>query len=162
MTNDPQSPADVVAARIRQVRKRRELEVPELADRCAAEGFPKLTVAALWNLEGRRTGKRPPRAITVDELLVLARALQVAPVHLLVPPAAGDEPYQVTPNVTAPASHVRDWVRGYGLLPGDDRQKYLSEVPADEAEEIAELLFPTRSTWQLRQMRRGQLGEETE
>src|SRR5262249_47204698 len=92
--------------------------------------------------------------VTVDELLALAKALQVSPVHLLVPPAAGDEPYQVTPEVAAPASHVREWVRGYGLLPSDDRQVYLSEVPPDEFEAVAGGLFPTAQPWPLRQMRR--------
>jgi len=83
-----------------------------------------------------------------------------------VPPAAGDDQYQVTPEVTAPASQVREWVRGYGLLPGDDRQIYLSEVPPGEFEEIAGVLFPTRQPWQLRQMQRtpkrsGPRGEES-
>jgi transcriptional regulator with XRE-family HTH domain len=162
MTSERRSPSDVVAARVREVRRARRLQVPELAERCAAEGFPELTAAALWNLEGRRTGKRPPRAITVDELLALAKVLQVHPVHLLVEPRAAEEPYQVTPAADAPAADVREWVRGYGFLPGDDRQLYISEVPPGEAQEVAGIAFPTRQPWQLRQMQRDQPGEESE
>ena len=146
----------MVAVRIKEVRTRRGLTAAQLAIRCAGVGRPDLTASAISNIEtGRRdnTGRRR-RDVTVDELLALAKALQVSPVHLLVPPAADDEPYQVTPEVAAPALHVREWVRGYGLLPGDDRQVYLSEVPPGEFEEIEGLLFPTRQPWQLRQMRR--------
>jgi hypothetical protein len=150
------SPSDIVAARIRAVRRKRDLTVAELASQCAAAGYPELTAHALYSLEGRRSGtRRPARAVTVDELLAVAKVLQVAPVHLLVPPGAGeDDPYPVTHEITAPAAHVREWVRGYGLLPGDDRQLYLTEVPPGEFEEIAGVLFPTRQPWQLRQMQR--------
>ena len=157
-----ETPSDITAARVRKVRAKRGLTVAELAERCAAAGFPELTVQALYNLEGRRSRtRRAARPVTVDELFALAKALQVAPVHLLVPPDTDDEPYSVTPEVTAPALHVRDWVRGYGLLPGDDRQLYLTEVPPGEFEEIAGVLFPTRQPWQLRLMGREQQGDES-
>jgi hypothetical protein len=144
--------SDIVAARIRAVRRKRDLTVAGLAEQCAAAGYPELTEHALYSLEGRRSGtRRPARAVTVDELLALAKVLQVAPVHLLVPPAAGDdEPYPVTHEVTAPARQVREWVRGYELLPGDDRQLYLTEVPPGEFEEIAGVMFPADQPWQLR------------
>jgi transcriptional regulator with XRE-family HTH domain len=149
-----------VAARIRAVRRKRELTVSELAERCATAGFPELTEAALYNLEGRRTGKRPPRPVSVDELLALARVLQVAPVHLLVSPDAEDEPYHVTPGVTAPARQVRYWIRGYELLPDDSRQLYLTEVPPSEFEEIAGVMFPTDQPWQLRLRKQDAAREE--
>jgi transcriptional regulator with XRE-family HTH domain len=144
------SASDIVAARIRAVRRKRDLTVAELAEQCAAAGYPELTAHALYSLEGRRSGtSRAARAVTVDELLALAKVLQVAPVHLLVPPSAGeDDTYQVTHAVAAPAPRVREWVRGYGLLPGDDRQLYLTEVPPEEFEEIAGVMFPADQPWQ--------------
>jgi transcriptional regulator with XRE-family HTH domain len=154
-----ESPSSIVAARIRTVRRKRELTVPDLAKRCADAGSPGLTEAALYNLEGRRTGKRPPRPVTVDELLALAKVLQVAPVHLLVPPNAGEEPYRVTSEVTAPAEQVREWIRGYGLLPGDSDQEYLTEVPPDDFEEMAGVLFPLRPWQRAARQARAEHGE---
>jgi len=105
-----------------------------------------LTTQALYKLEGRRNSpaERRPRPVSVDELVALAKALQCNPVHLLVPPDAGGEPCRVTPGVTAPASQVREWIRGYLVLDGDDRQLYLTEVPPDDFEELGGLLFPRR------------------
>lgn len=36
-------------------------------------------------------------------------------------------PTPVTSAVSAPAQDVRDWIRGYGLLPGNDPQQYLTD-----------------------------------
>jgi hypothetical protein len=81
----------------------------------------------------------------VDELLTLALALNVWPVHLLVPPDDQEQPYQVAPKYAQPAQDVRDWVRGYWVMPGGDGRKYGAEMPADEhGKWIEGLLFPVR------------------
>lgn len=128
-----QTPSDVVAGRVRDVRTKRKLTVAGLAARCAALGAPDLTAQALYKLEGRRPGKLRPRPVTVDELLALAAALNVAPVHLLVPTDDFDESYRLTAEVSVSASSARAWIRGVlPLLPGDDGREYWSEVPRDE------------------------------
>jgi len=139
MANEP---SDAVAKRVRAVRKRRDLTVAQLAGLCRDAGYPALTEQAIYNIENRRAGKRSARVASVDELLALARVLQVPPVHLLVPPTADEEPYNVTPTVIVPARQARQWIRGYELLPGDDRQVYLSEVPPTDFEEMGGMLFP--------------------
>jgi transcriptional regulator with XRE-family HTH domain len=127
------SPSDVVAARVRQVRIRRGLTVAELAERCKAIGAPKLTAQALYKLEGQRQREdRRPRPVTVDELLALALALNVAPVHLLVPVDGPEEPYQITETVAAVSRFAaRGWIRGIGPLSGD-RREFDTEVPENE------------------------------
>jgi hypothetical protein len=131
MANE-QTPSDVVAARVREVRGKRKLTIAGLAARCAALGAPDLTPQALYKLEGRRPGKRRPRPVTVDELLALAAALNAAPVHLLVP-TDHSEGYQVTSTVSVSAGSARAWIRGIlPLLPSDDGRDYWSEVPMDE------------------------------
>ena len=87
-------------------------------------------------------GKR--QNLTVVELLALATVLQVAPVHLLVPPlpspewgAGGNEPndttaYQVTPGRTEPMYLVRRFIRGETPLPGMDERAFYSEIPPQE------------------------------
>ena len=133
------TPSDVVAARVRQVRTDRGMTTAELAARCAELGAPGLTVQALYKLEGQReSASRHPRRVSVDELLVLALALDVAPVHLLVPPDDYEAPYPVTGTLAEPNYRVRGWARGLYILRrlprvGDARQ-FWSQVPPDEFE----------------------------
>jgi hypothetical protein len=138
MANE-ETPSDVVAARVRQVRTKRRMRVADLAARCAELGAPQLTAQALYKLEGQReSATRRPRPVTVDELLALAAALNVAPVHLLVPPDGSGEPYQVTATVAESRFQVRSWIRGLFLLArlpkvGAQRE-FWAEVPDDEFE----------------------------
>jgi hypothetical protein len=109
------------------------MKVADLAARCAELGAPQLTAQALYKLEGqRKSATRRPRPVSVDELLALALALNVAPVHLLVPPDDPDEPYPITQTVTATSRFVaRGWIRGVSPLSGD-RREFDTEVPQDE------------------------------
>lgn len=133
MANE-QTASDVVAGRVREVREKRRMTVAQLAARCAALGAPKLTAQALYKLEGQReSATRRPRPVTVDELLALSLALNVAPVHLLVPIDSPDEPYPVTAAAAAPRASVRAWVRGVlSVDPGADPREYYTEVPRGE------------------------------
>ncbi len=87
-----------IAAQIRRYRKQRKWSAQRLSDECANLGldFPRSTLADLEN--GRR------RSISVAELLVVAKALQVEPADLLPP---GDvatwlQPPPVTPDRPTP------------------------------------------------------------
>jgi hypothetical protein len=117
------------------------MTIKALAERCAELGAPGLTAQALYKLEGQRDrADRRPRPVTVDELLVLALALNVAPVHLLVPTDDAGEPYPVTATVEADSSRVRGWARGLFMLRrlprvGDQRQ-FFAHVPEDEFEAV--------------------------
>lgn len=77
--------SDTVAERIILWRKRHGWNRERLAERCAEVGMPELTASAITNIE---SGRRKPdgtrrRTITVDELAVLAWALDVPPISLL-------------------------------------------------------------------------------
>jgi len=111
----------------------------QLAERCAALGAPKITVQSVSKIEGQReSATRPPRQVTVDELLALAAALNCPPVSLLVPPDDSDEPYAVTAAVTGSRFGVRAWIRGAGPLLDDgellddDPREYYGELPRGE------------------------------
>jgi transcriptional regulator with XRE-family HTH domain len=136
-----ESVSDVVAERVREVRKRQGLTARALAERCAAAGTPGLTAQALSNIESGRRGAddRRRRDVTVDELFALAAALNVAPVHLLVPPKgptgkASDEErlYNVTPGKAVRREDVRRWVRGFDPLPGSTAADFHAEAPDHE------------------------------
>ncbi|MFI7452336.1 helix-turn-helix domain-containing protein [Nonomuraea sp. NPDC049714] len=137
------SPTEAIAKRLRALRVRRGWSARELGDRCAAVGMATLDRTAITNIEiGRR------QKVSVDELLVLAFVLDVAPLHLLVPvdatigdldpkAEAPDRPvlYKITPERFAigPAA-AREWVRGNFALPYTDTRIYFSEVPPEEWE----------------------------
>jgi hypothetical protein len=119
---------------VKQVRIRRGITVPELAERCAAIGAPHLTAQSIYKIEGQReSSTRPPRRVTVDELLILAIALNVAPVNLLVPPDDSDTPYPLTSRITARRFSVRAWIRGVGPIdPDASLREFYTEVPEGE------------------------------
>jgi hypothetical protein len=128
---DNATPSDLIAQRVRELRRARGgMTVAELAERCKDAGMPGLTAQALYKLEGQRD-KRAPRPVSVDEMLVLAYVLDVAPVHLI----AGlddDAPLPVSPDWTVSAQGGRAWIRGLAPLEGGDRRLYEATVPASE------------------------------
>ena len=101
-----------------------------------AFGMSSLDRSTITNIEnGRR------QRVGVDELLVLALALGVAPVHLLVP--LGEEWYAIAPEHATGTSRVRQWVRGNFPVVGvplaadpvaraADRETYLAQRPEQE------------------------------
>jgi transcriptional regulator with XRE-family HTH domain len=128
-------PSDLLARAVKQTRTRRGWSAEELAERCRTLGAADMTPAVLANIE---TGRRGPdgarrRHVTVDELLVLALALDVAPIHLLLPvdnPVT--EKVAVTETMSPSLWEARWWIRGQAPLRGQDPRTYFSEVPPDE------------------------------
>lgn len=126
-----------VSRRVRELRARKGLSAKQvgerMTERCGVT-WDRFTVA---NLE---TGRR--KNLTVDELLALARVLDVAPVHLLVP--IDDQPFRMLPKEEQPADRVRAWVCGDEPLPGTDRRIFRTEVPLDEVPEMRTVRFGGR------------------
>ncbi|MGW2040488.1 helix-turn-helix domain-containing protein [Streptomyces virginiae] len=122
------SPVEVIARRVKEVRGRKGLTAQQLADRLRDAGVPwdRATVTKL------ETNRR--QNVSVVELLALARVLDVAPVHLLVPLYEG--PYMVTPVEAAAADRARAWIRGERTLKGGDAQIYFSEAPLNEIQQV--------------------------
>ncbi|GAB2836354.1 hypothetical protein GCM10027176_45870 [Actinoallomurus bryophytorum] len=126
--------SEIVAVRVKEVRNKRGMKARDLATRCAELGMPHLSAATLSNIEtGRPKDGQRTRDVTVDELVVLALALNVAPVHLLVPIDDDNTGYPAT-NVRA--GRTREWIRGYHPLSGTaeapSERDYFSEVPEFE------------------------------
>jgi len=128
MANTP-TPSDLIAARLRGLLDDRKMTVRQLAARCNAAGMPKLTVQALYKLVGQRDRQdRPPRPVTVDELLGLAVALDVNPLYLICGLDDAAE-IPVTPGIRPSALEVRNWIQGLGALPGMDEALYVMSLP---------------------------------
>jgi transcriptional regulator with XRE-family HTH domain len=108
----------VVASQISALRKRSGKSQQYLADKI---GETQSTVARIES--GRRS-------ITIDELLRISAALDVAPVELL---AASFQPEDVpiTGSLRLAPARTRGWIRGDESLPGGDERAYY-ENTSDE------------------------------
>ncbi len=125
------TPWIAVARRMKELRQRRGWTAAELADRCAEIGMPELNRSVIANIESHRR-----KYVTVDEAFTLAYALDVAPIHLLVPttldPDFESTIYGVAPDRFLPVAETRAWIRGDFSPGGIDPRIYHSEVPKEE------------------------------
>jgi transcriptional regulator with XRE-family HTH domain len=117
-----------LARRVRTLREHQGLTQQELADRLKKLGVP-IDRSAVARLERGRRG------MTVAEMLALALALSVAPVHLLVDPDS-DEPITLISHglPLPPAEMIRGWIRGELPIPPQNTRTYFAEAPLSEFE----------------------------
>jgi len=113
-----------IASQMKRLRKRRGWTAAQLAEQMTEVGvqWDRGTVTKLETMRRQN--------LTVVEWLALARVLDVAPVHLLVPVDEVSVP--ITAVEARPASLARAWVRGEYALPGTDERTYRAEVPLSE------------------------------
>lgn len=139
-----QPPSAVVRERIKQLRKGR-WTAEQFAAEMKSAGF-EWTRQTVTNMEIGR------RSLSIDELLGVATVLDVALIHLLVPPYPSplwggngdsrpredpnepndDAPYQVTPSLSVPCWRARQFIRGYEPLPGQDAAQFFIQQPPHE------------------------------
>lgn len=124
------SPQTAVAGAVAELRKRLGWTAEDLARECVHLGMPSLNRSVIANIE---SGRR--KYISVNEMCCLAYALDVAPVHLLVPTGVNEpvpDYYACAPEVLMPSKDARQWIRGELAPPGSDPRRYFSNVPAEE------------------------------
>lgn len=116
--------SQVTAGRIREVRERRRWSQEELAKRLGELGAP-VDRATVARTEGGTRG------LSLDDALLYAAALGVAPVYLFTP--VGTSPtIVVAPQLVVDPIRVRHWMRGNSKLTDeDDARTYFSEVPTE-------------------------------
>jgi transcriptional regulator with XRE-family HTH domain len=98
-------PSDVVSARVERARRNQGITVQQLAARCAELGVPELSRDVITNIEQRR------RRVTIDEVWVLAAALNIPP-NLLMLPLGDEQRVQLAPAVTIHPHLALDWAEG--------------------------------------------------
>ena len=118
--------------RVRTLREHQGLSQQDLADRLKELGIA-MDRSAIARLENGRRG------ISVPEMLFLALALNVAPVHLLVNPDS-DEPIAVIPDgLPHPPAEIRAWIRGELPISPQNVKTYFTEAPLSELERIRDI-----------------------
>lgn len=119
----PPKPSQVLVERLRELRRQQGMSAADLSDRIADLG-EHLSRATISKIE---TGQR---GVSLDEALLLAYALSVAPTHLICP--TDERPVQLG-RWTVGSGRLRAWVRGqYAGLGGIDERRYYTQVPDEE------------------------------
>jgi transcriptional regulator with XRE-family HTH domain len=117
-------PGEIFGRRVRESRAALGWTQQQLADRLTEIGrkTDRATIA--------RTEKGQTLA-ALDMVIAIAAALHVPPVHLLVP-LDDDETVALTPKLPVDAPAARAWIRGRGLLPGEDLLDIWPHLPESE------------------------------
>lgn len=119
----PQTPAAVVASRVKELRKDKGWSAADLVAKCEARGLTGLTRSIVANLEsGRRA------YVTVEELFTFATVFDVPPPMLYIP--LEDEQFAVTPNTVVSPWRVLRWIRGEEPLTQEDVAFWRTETEA--------------------------------
>jgi transcriptional regulator with XRE-family HTH domain len=147
--------SDTVGERVSIWRKRRGWNRERLAKECSRLGMPELTHAAITNIESGRRDKNGVRrrSVTVDEMTVLAYALDIPPMILMSPYPEGRS-FEIYPGRTIPSYMGFFWLAG---APGPSHpRQYIAEFDDKEfdidnwleaADPVRVLLFYNLSIW---------------
>ncbi|HEV2777889.1 MAG TPA: hypothetical protein VGX25_00655 [Actinophytocola sp.] len=93
-------------------RRHRGWSRDRLAEECAKLGMPKLTAESFTNIEsGRRKDGIRRRLVTIDELVVIALALNIPPILLIVP-YPDEREVELTPNTRLTTDVALRWFAG--------------------------------------------------
>src|SRR4051812_47248476 len=98
-------PSEVVRTNVARLRREHKLSAAALSKITKELGAP-ISRGTIANIE---SGVQ--RSTTVDQLFVLALALDVAPATLITPPPTDDE-LRVTDTVTTDVSTAQEWIVG--------------------------------------------------
>lgn len=121
---EPLALGDAISSQIRRYRLAKEWSVRRLAEECQRLGAPGLTEASLGNIErGHRGGQRGTRRVLAEELIVLAQALDVAPI-LLVFPLDAAPTIEVSPGRVVSTWDALRWFTGEGPISPDNIDRF--------------------------------------
>lgn len=121
------TPNQVAGERVRAIREARGLTLRDLATRLQALGV-RIHHNGIGNVE------KGDRRLDVSELFAFAYALDVSPLHLMVPADHDAGGVAVTPDVIlAKSGNLRRWMRGHVPLAGQRGSRYYEiAVPLSE------------------------------
>jgi transcriptional regulator with XRE-family HTH domain len=117
-------PSEVFAARLKVIRRDRDVSQTELAQRMTEAGRPMSKRALLGIEKGKEEGGR---GLSLDEALSLCYLLRAAPATMLSP--AEDELVWLTDDAGVDGDALRNWLR-YGAVfsPATTREKLREDI----------------------------------
>jgi transcriptional regulator with XRE-family HTH domain len=123
------APDEVFRRRMQQVREQHPMSRRQLSARLAEIGFAMDWTTITKIEQGRK------KTVPLEYVFAIAYALDVSPAFLLLPDAK--EQVAVAPNVE-PEDSVRLelWLRGDEPLPGQDRRRFLRELPPNRLTQL--------------------------
>ena len=121
-------PSEVFRARLREVRRLKRWTQQQLADELASLGV-RVDASGITRME------RGTRGVTLDDVIAIAAALGVSPLHMIVP--LDDNGAQLTPGLTVTTVDARAWLRGQRPLQEADERLFYAQTPESEAEWMA-------------------------
>lgn len=122
------SPSKVFRDRLKEARKLKGWTQQQLADALASLGV-KLDASGITRME------RGTRGVTLDDVIAIAAALGVSPLHMIVP--LDDNGAQLAPSLTVSTADARAWLRGQRPLQEADERLFYAQTPESEAEWMA-------------------------
>jgi transcriptional regulator with XRE-family HTH domain len=123
------SPGAIFGRRVSEERKRQGLSQDDLVKRLEKLGRY-MDRSNLSRIErGETTGQ-------LDNVVALALALGVAPIHLMVP-REGEEAVELAPKRRLSAGDARLWIGGRKLLPESDPVAFVAAMSDEEQEQLA-------------------------
>jgi transcriptional regulator with XRE-family HTH domain len=141
------------AGQLKRIRTRHEWTQRQLADRLAELGYP-IDRPTLSKLE--RGGERA-RNVKLEEVVAIARALDVSPYHLIAPYSMESRLEVVPKERPLVPGIVRRWLAADDELPGQDPRFFFTELPPEYLDEVIaqarELRLGGRSSPQASAMR---------
>ncbi|MGD0167094.1 MAG: helix-turn-helix transcriptional regulator [Gaiellaceae bacterium] len=148
---------EVFGSRLAEARADRRWTQEELAAEMDRIGHPihRATIAKI------ETGKRPT---SLAETIMLAAALDVAPLHLIFPIDGGE--VELAPHLTVDADKALTWASGFQPLREENTRSYLRESPSGSESPVAVFRRTTKtlmeSVTELSSVIEGLLDEEGE
>lgn len=134
---DALRPTEIVGRRIREARDALGWTQRQLADRLREIGRD-TDRATIARVEQGKT------LAALDMVVAISAALHVPLVHLLVP-RGDEEAVAITPELVVDAPTARAWVRGLGLLPGEDALDIWPHLPESERRALVSAASPGAS-----------------
>ena len=124
------TPSEVFRARLREVRRLKGWTQQQLADELASIGV-RLDASGITRME------RGSRGVTLDDVIAIAAALGVSPLHMFIP-LDNDDMVNAAPGISADVLDVRAWIRGQRpLRDSDDDRLFYAQTPDRDWDVIA-------------------------
>jgi transcriptional regulator with XRE-family HTH domain len=124
-------PGEYVGERVRTARVSKRLSQSDLVSRLEELGYTQWRQSKVAKIENGEV-----KRLALDDVLALAAALGVQPIHLITP-TEDEALVEVAPKLTVPAVTARGWLRGVAPISEDGASYFASALtPARDSDDF--------------------------